>query len=110
MDMFYDLDGKEITQAGSVPPEWLALAPAVMVVAVVALMLLRGRRRRAFWCALVGREVVAEFRHGMVRSCTAFEDPTAVACARRCADATFRRQWPSALPVIMTPPGSGRVV
>ncbi|MBI4635771.1 MAG: hypothetical protein HY727_05425 [Candidatus Rokubacteria bacterium] len=72
----------------------------------------RGRRRgrrRHFWCALAQREVEVELeRAGLagfwdtvaVRSCTAFDPPSAVACARRCLDASFRRQWEPALPVL----------
>jgi hypothetical protein len=36
-------------------------------------------------------------------SCSAFEDPTAIACARRCLDRSFRVQWPPALPVLARP-------
>jgi hypothetical protein len=62
--------------------------------------------RRWFWCALAGRAVEVEFeRRGLlrtlarVRSCSAFEDKTAIGCGRRCLDANFRRQWEQALPV-----------
>jgi len=68
----------------------------------------RGAMRHRFWCALARREVEVKFDvHRVaglrwttaVRACSAFDPPTAVACARRCRDATFRRQWAPALPV-----------
>ena len=109
MPLYYDLDGSAARQAAMAAPlEWLALLPAALVVAVAVALVLRGRRRRSFWCAGVEREVVVEFRHGHVRSCTAFEEPSAIACARRCRDAAFRRQWPPALPVMMEPQRSRR--
>lgn len=64
--------------------------------------------RAAFWCALQGREVEVEFvTRGIpvlsqpcgMRSCSAFDPATAILCHRRCLDATYRRQWPPALPV-----------
>ena len=60
------------------------------------------RRRRAFRCALVEREVEVEFAerrvlgvlsHANVTRCSAFECPTAIACGRRCVSSAFRRQW-----------------
>lgn len=56
--------------------------------------------RRSFRCADAGREVEVCFRGASVLSCSAFEDPTAVACGRRCRSAAFRSQWPPALPVL----------
>jgi hypothetical protein len=40
------------------------------------------------------------FRRGRALSCSAFEDPAAIACGRRCLDRSFRVQWPPALPVL----------
>jgi nucleotide-binding universal stress UspA family protein len=60
--------------------------------------------RRAFWCREQDREVAVEFlMQGLpgfrsafeVRSCGAFEPPTAIACERRCLDPTFREQLES---------------
>jgi len=62
----------------------------------------------AFWCALAERDVEVEFvTEGIpvlrtpngVKSCSAFDPQTAVACHRRCLDPAFRRQWQPALPV-----------
>jgi hypothetical protein len=65
-----------------------------------------GSARRAFWCAWLDREVEVDFARpqwlgqpGTVVRCSAFDPPEAVACDRRCADATYRRRWPPALPV-----------
>lgn len=64
-------------------------------------------RRHRVWCALVEREVEVEFEErgipGLkvqsgVKTCTAFEPPTAVVCRRRCLDVAFRRQWSPSLP------------
>jgi len=68
-----------------------------------------GSRRRHFWCALKDQEVEVEFetrstlglrRNVGIRRCTAFDQPEDVACGRHCLDSKFRRQWPSALPVM----------
>jgi nucleotide-binding universal stress UspA family protein len=69
-----------------------------------------GRRivRRRFWCAWGGRDVEVEFvERGLpalpwataVRSCSAFDPPTAIECRRQCVDVAFRRQWAPALPI-----------
>jgi len=68
-----------------------------------------GTCRRHFWCSIKRREVQVEFetvprrlfgaRITGVKSCTAFEEPTAVACDRACVDARFRSQWPDSLRV-----------
>jgi hypothetical protein len=55
--------------------------------------------RQSFWCATVGRDIEVLFRFGRVLSCSAFEDPTAIVCARRCLVRSFRVQWTPALPV-----------
>ena len=66
------------------------------------------RRRRAFRCPLMRREVEVEFeerrflgvRHSAaVKRCSAFEAATAVECRRRCVNGSFRRQWEFPLPV-----------
>lgn len=68
-----------------------------------------GRRVwRHFWCGLNRDEVEVEFeergvpgfRAAHVVRCSAFDPPTAVACARSCVDGTFRRRWPPSLPVL----------
>jgi len=62
-----------------------------------------GERLRAVgaeYGATTGRDVEMGFRRGRVLSCSAFEDPTAIACGRRCLDRSFRVQWPPALPVL----------
>jgi hypothetical protein len=86
---------------------WLILA----VIALAALIAWYRQRvvRRSFWCATAGRDVEVRFRRACVLTCSAFEDPTAVACARRCLDRGFRAQWPRALPVIVRPPATERV-
>jgi hypothetical protein len=62
--------------------------------------------RRRFWCRLVDRDVEVEFakrgpfrRLAAVARCPAFEDGTAISCARRCLDPGFRGQWQPALSV-----------
>ena len=85
---------------------WLILAVVALIVA--ALWYRQRVYRRAFWCATVGRDVEVRFRLERVLSCSAFEDPTAIACARRCLDRSFRVQWPLALPVLTRPRGIAR--
>jgi hypothetical protein len=67
-----------------------------------------GSSSRTFWCALKNQEVEVEFgtkqflglpRPAAVNRCSAFDEPESVACARRCLDSRFRRQWPFALPI-----------
>lgn len=86
---------------------WLILA--VVALTVVALWY-RQRVRRSFWCATVGRDVEVRFRLGGVLSCSAFEDPTAIACARRCRDRGFRMQWPPIQPDLRRPRSTARTV
>jgi hypothetical protein len=66
-------------------------------------------RRRRFWCPFYRREVEVEFaerglsgfrRQLGVESCSVFDPPTAVECARRCLDPVYRRQWDPPLPVL----------
>jgi hypothetical protein len=97
----------------SPPMDWLALVPtAIMVAAVIAIVAvaLRRRGRRSFWCAIAGRDVVVALRRGRPCACSAFEDPGAITCARRCTDPAFRRQWPPALPLLRTATAGRRVV
>jgi hypothetical protein len=86
---------------------WLILA--VMALAGFIAWYRQRVVRRSFWCATAGRDVEVRFRRACVLSCSAFETPTAVACARRCLDRGFRAQWPPALPVIVRPPAAERV-
>jgi hypothetical protein len=80
---------------------WVILIGVAVVVA--ALWYRQRSWRRSFWCASIGRDVEVRFRLGCAVSCSAFEDPTAIVCARRCLDRTFRVQWPPALPVLARP-------
>ena len=84
----------------------IAVVPILLAAFVVMLIAASEKhtRRRRFWCALQGREVETVFRiHGLlpqargVLACSAFESPCAVACGRRCLDASYRRQWPAPL-------------
>ncbi len=86
---------------------WLVLA---LITLAAAMMWNRQRVvRHSFWCATVGRDVEMRLRRGCVQSCSAFEDPTAIACARRCPDRSFRVQWPPAVPVLARPRGTARL-
>ena len=80
---------------------WLIVTVVALIVA--ALWYRQRVSRHSFWCATVGRDVEVLFRFGRVLSCSAFEDPTAIACARRCLVRSFRVQWPPALPVVTRP-------
>ena len=76
----------------------------IVVAAVVATLWYRQRSwRRSFWCATAGRDIEVRFRFGGVVSCSAFEDPSSIACGRPCLDRSFRVQWPPALPVLARP-------
>jgi hypothetical protein len=80
---------------------WLIVTAVALIVA--ALWYRQRVSRHSFWCATVGRDVEVLFRFGRVLSCSTFEDPTAIACARRCLVPSFRVQWPPALPVVRRP-------
>jgi hypothetical protein len=80
---------------------WLILA--VVALAVAALWYRQRVFRHSFWCATIGRDVEVRFRLGRVLSCSNFENPSAIACARRCADRSFRMQWSPGLPVLTRP-------
>ena len=108
-----EMEGVLLTTAFA---EMFVVAQLVSIAIVVVLMLIgartvlfgAARRRRAFRCRLAERDVEVEFterrvfgfrtRVGVTR-CSAFESPTAIACARRCVDSAFRRQWEFAIPV-----------
>ena len=82
------------------PPADIGMFVAWVIVATLAVIAAtvwyRQRvARQAFWCATAGRVVEVRMQHGWVLSCSAFEDPTAIACGRRCRDRSFRLQWPS---------------
>jgi hypothetical protein len=55
------------------------------------------------------REVEVRIQRGCIVSCAAFEDPTTIACARRCVDHSFRMQWPPPLPVLARPRGAAQL-
>jgi hypothetical protein len=88
----------------------LPLIIVIVLVGVVVSMEPRTLSRR-FWCALYRREAEVHFAtRGLlpvacaVLSCSVFEPGTAVACRRRCLDASYRHQWASPL---ATPDGDG---
>ncbi|HUM17178.1 MAG TPA: hypothetical protein VL086_15895 [Candidatus Nitrosotalea sp.] len=68
-----------------------------------------GTYRRHFWCRTKQHEVEVEFvtvprllwpgRITGVKRCTAFDEPTDIACGRHCLDVYFRYQWPDSLRV-----------
>jgi hypothetical protein len=96
------------------PPADAGMLTAWLILAVIALaaVVVWYRQRVAlhsFWCSTVGRDVEVRFRLGCVLSCSAFEDPMTIACARRCLDRSFRMQWPPAVPVLSGPRGTARV-
>lgn len=87
----------------------------VLLVAHAAAPGLAGRedvRSRRFFCLACRAEVEVELvERGLpglreavaIRRCTAFDPPTAVACARRCLDPTFRRLWAPGEPPAVRP-------
>jgi hypothetical protein len=84
----------------------IAAVPLVLVLIVMVAITATGThtRRRRFWCALRRRDVEAQFStRGLlpgpraVLACSAFEPSHAVACGRRCLQASYRRQWPPPL-------------
>ncbi len=89
---------------GGLLTAWLVLA--VIALAVVVMWYRLRVVRHSFWCATIGRDVEVHFGRWSVQSCSAFEDPTAIACARRCLDRRFRVQWPPAIPVLARPRGA----
>jgi hypothetical protein len=105
MDWFSEWDRGPFVEIDSVDPAvdtgrltaWLILTVVALIVAV--LWHRQRVSRHSLWCATAGRDVEVLFRLGHVLSCSTFEDPTAIACARRCLVRSFRVQWPPALPV-----------
>lgn len=100
-----DIERLEPPSDGGLLAVWLALA----VVALAAAVMSSRRRlvRHSFWCATAGRDVDVRLERGFVQSCSVFEDPTAIACARRCRDRSFRVQRPPVLPVLVRPHDTG---
>ena len=91
-----DIDGVDPSLDSGLPTTWLVVA---VILSVAAVVWYRQRVvRHSFWCATAGRDVELVLERGRVLSCTAFEDSTAVACARHCRDRSFRMQWPAAVP------------
>ena len=81
-----------------------ALVILILVAGIIAAAWYRQRTwRRSFWCATVRRDDEVTFRFGRTVRCSAFGDDTAIACARRCRDRSFRVQCPPALPVLTRP-------
>lgn len=103
---YMDIERLDPPADGGVLNAWLVLA----VIALAATVMFRRRVvRHSFWCATAGRDVVVRLGRGCVQSCSAFEDPTAIACARGCRDRSFRVQWPPALPVLARPRDTARL-
>jgi hypothetical protein len=102
---YMEIEPVEPPLDGGLLTVWLVFAVILLAAAV---MWYRQRvGRHTFWCALVGRDVEVRLGRGCVHSCSAFEEPTAIACARRCLDRTFRVQWPPTVPVLSRSRGSG---
>jgi hypothetical protein len=102
-----EIEPAEVAAAGAPPVVWVL--GAAIALAAAALWHRRRVVRRSFWCALAGREVEVRLGPGCVHSCSAFEDATAVTCARRCLDRSFRIQWPPALPLVSQPRDTERL-
>jgi hypothetical protein len=104
--LYEEVDRVDASGDGGLLTAWLVLA----VIAMTATYVWRRQRvvRHSFWCLTAGREVEMRVSRGCVLSCSAFEDRTAIACARRCLDRSFRMQWPAALPVLGRPRGIAR--
>src|SRR5262249_16073172 len=67
---------------------WLILALAAVIIG--AFWHRQRISRHSFWCAIGRREVEVRVWLGRVLTCSAFENFSAVACDRRCADRSFR--------------------
>jgi len=95
---------------GGMLTAWVVLAVIVLATAMATVVMWSRLRivRHSFWCATAGRDVEVRLRRGCVQSCSAFEEPTTIACARRCHDRSFRVQWPPAIPVLARPRGTAR--
>ena len=105
---YLDVENLDQPAAGGPPIGWLLLA--VIVVAGLMAWYRMRLARHSFWCLTARREVEVRIRRGCMISCSAFEDPTVIACARRCVDRSFRMQWPPALPVSAQPRRASRVI
>jgi hypothetical protein len=103
---YEEIEGIDPPADGGPLAAWLVLA--VIALAVTVMWYWPRVVRHSFWCTIVGRDVEVRLARGCVQSCSAFEDPTAIACARRCLDPSFRAQWPSPVPVLALPRDSGR--
>jgi len=101
---YIDIEGVDPPADGGLLPAWLVVAVILLAAAVMWRVVLH-----SFWCATVGRDVEVRLGRGCVQSCSAFEDPTAIACARRCLDRRFRVQWPPVDPVLARPRGTARL-
>lgn len=101
---YMEIEPVDPSPAGGLLTAWLVLA----VIALVAAVMWYRQRvvRHSFWCATLARDVEVHLWGGCVKSCSAFEDPTAIACGRRCVDRSFRMQWPRAVPVLTRPRGT----
>ena len=95
---YLDPERVDVTSDGGALTAWLVLS-VIVLAALVAWWRQRVARYR-FWCATAGREVEMRFQRGCVLSCSVFGDESAIACARRCVDRSFRVQWPPALPLV----------
>ena len=98
---YFDIEPVDPPTADERFTAWLVLT--VIALIVMVLWYRFGVWRHAFWCATAGREVEVRMARGCVRSCSAFEDRTAIACGRGCLDRSIRMRWPPALPVLAQP-------
>jgi hypothetical protein len=98
---YFEIEAVDPPTADERLTAWLVLTLIVLTVMVIWYRF--GVWRHTFWCPTAGREVEVRMARGCVRSCSAFEDRTAIACARRCVDRGFRMRWPPALPVLARP-------
>ena len=91
------------------PTELVGRALLVASLALVPLLVFLPRRvqHRRFWCPVRRRDVEVEFEEAglpgfrqavAVKSCSAFDPPTAVRCRRRCLDGN-PAAWEAASPV-----------
>jgi hypothetical protein len=104
---YLDIENIDQPAAGGLPVGWFVLATIALALLMVWYRM--HVARHSFWCMTARREVEVRIRRGCIVSCAAFEDPTTVACARRCVDHSFRMQWPPALPVLARPRGAAEL-
>ena len=100
---YLDVERVDVTSGSSVLTAWLIVS--VVVLAALVAWYRQRAVRHVFWCAGADRDVEVVMQHGCVLACSAFDDPGAIGCARRCVDASFRAQWPPALPVLVRASG-----